>query len=118
MSSAKRSHLAGWLSGQGIELGALHQPLAVPAGVHVEYVDRLSVAELRQQYPELASLDLVPVSHIGSAEDLAGIADAPWISWWPVICSSTSRTPPALCARSIACCATGASFSVHCPSQG
>jgi len=76
MSSAKRSHLAGWLSGQGIELGALHQPLAVPAGVHVEYVDRLSVAELRQQYPELASLDLVPVSHIGNAEDLARIADA------------------------------------------
>jgi predicted SAM-dependent methyltransferase len=76
MSSAKRSHLAGWLSGQGIELGALHQPLAVPAGVRVEYVDRLSVADLRRQYPELAALDLVPVSHIGTAEDLAGIADA------------------------------------------
>jgi predicted SAM-dependent methyltransferase len=75
MSSEKRSHLAGWLSGQGIELGALHQPLAVPAGARVEYVDRLSVADLRQQYPELASLDLVPVSHIGSAEDLAEIAD-------------------------------------------
>jgi predicted SAM-dependent methyltransferase len=76
MSSAKRSHLAGWLSGQGIELGALHQPLAVPTGVRVEYVDRLTVAELRRQYPELAALDLVPVSHIGTAEDLAGIADA------------------------------------------
>jgi len=76
MSSAKRSHLGGWLSGEGIELGALHQPLAVPAGVRVEYVDRLSVADLRRQYPELAALDLVPVSHIGTAEDLAGIADA------------------------------------------
>jgi predicted SAM-dependent methyltransferase len=76
MSSAKRSHLAGWLSGQGIELGALHQPLAVPKGVRVEYVDRLTVADLRRQYPELAALDLVPVSHIGTAEDLAGIADA------------------------------------------
>jgi SAM-dependent methyltransferase len=76
MSSAKRSHLAGWLTGKGIELGALHQPLAVPAGVQVEYVDRLSVADLRRQYPELASLDLVPVAHIGSAEDLADMADA------------------------------------------
>jgi predicted SAM-dependent methyltransferase len=76
MSSAKRSHLAGWLSGQGIELGALHQPLAVPTGVRVEYVDRLSVADLRRQYPELAALDLVPVSHIGTAEDLSGIADS------------------------------------------
>jgi SAM-dependent methyltransferase len=76
MSSAKRSHLAGWLSGSGIELGALHQPLAVPAGVQVEYVDRLGVAELRRQYPELADLDLVPVSHIGSAEDLSDIGDS------------------------------------------
>jgi len=75
MSSPKRSEMARWLSGAGIELGALHQPLAVPSGVRVEYVDRLSVAELRQQYPELASLDLVPVAHIGSAEDLAGLGD-------------------------------------------
>jgi predicted SAM-dependent methyltransferase len=75
MSSPKRSELARWLTGQGIELGALHQPLAVQPGVRVEYVDRLSVADLRQQYPELASLDLVPVSHIGSAEDLTELGD-------------------------------------------
>jgi predicted SAM-dependent methyltransferase len=75
MSSPKRSELARWLTGQGIELGALHQPLAVQPGVRVEYVDRLDVADLRQQYPELASLDLVPVSHIGSAEDLTGIGN-------------------------------------------
>lgn len=75
MSSPKRSELARWLTGQGIELGALHQPLAVQPGVMVEYVDRLSVADLRQQYPELASLDLVPVSHIGSAEDLTELGD-------------------------------------------
>ncbi len=76
MSSAKRSHLAGWLTGKGIELGALHQPLAVPPGVEVEYVDRLSVADLRRQYPELAALDLVPVAHIGSAENLADVTDS------------------------------------------
>lgn len=75
MSSPKRTTLAGWLTGRGLELGALHQPLPVPDGVHVDYVDRLSVSDLRQQYPELATLDLVPVSHIGSAEDLSGIPD-------------------------------------------
>jgi SAM-dependent methyltransferase len=76
MSSAKRSHLARWLTGRGIELGALHRPLAVASGVQVEYVDRLSVAELRRQYPELATVDLVPVTQIGSAEDLTAIADS------------------------------------------
>jgi predicted SAM-dependent methyltransferase len=75
LSSAKRSHLASWLTGKGIELGALHQPLPVPAGVRVEYVDRYSVDDLRRQYPELATLDLVPVTHIGSAEQLTGISD-------------------------------------------
>ena len=75
MSSAKRSELARWLGGEGIELGALHQPLPVPAGVRVNYVDRLSVDDLRLQYPELAQADLVPVTHIGSAEDLVAIAD-------------------------------------------
>ena len=44
--------------------------------MQVKYVDRLSVAELRRQYPELASRDLVPVAHIGSADDLSDIADA------------------------------------------
>jgi SAM-dependent methyltransferase len=68
--------MARWLVGQGIELGALHQPLAVPPGVGVEYVDRLDVDGLRRHYPELASLDLVPVGHVGTAEDLKGIGDA------------------------------------------
>lgn len=74
-ASPKRAHLAQWLQGNGIELGALHQPLPVPPGAHVDYVDRLSVADLRAHYPELADLELVPVAHIGSAEDLSSIAD-------------------------------------------
>lgn len=35
----------------------------------------MTVAELRTAYPELAELDLVPVTHIGTAEDLSAIAD-------------------------------------------
>ena len=118
MSSAKRSHLAGWLTGRGIELGALHQPLAVPAGVQVEYVDRLSVADLRTQYPELAALDLVPVSHIGSAEDLSSIADSSVD--FVVACHVLEHLEdPDACAarRSTAFFAKVASSSVRCPSR-
>jgi predicted SAM-dependent methyltransferase len=74
-SSPKRVHMARWLQGEGIELGALHKPLPVPATARVSYVDRLSVDDLREHYPELADLDLVPVSHIGSAEDLSAFPD-------------------------------------------
>jgi len=36
-----------FLAGSGIEIGALHHPLAVPAGAKVTYVDRLDVHGLR-----------------------------------------------------------------------
>lgn len=74
-ASPKRARLARWLHGEGIELGALHQPLPVPPDASVRYVDRLGVDDLRAHYPELADLDLVPVSHIGSAEDLSAIGN-------------------------------------------
>lgn len=71
----KRRRLAGWLSGQGIEIGALHQPLEVPPNVRVRYVDHLPVDKLREHYPELGEVDLVPVDVIGTAEDLSGFSD-------------------------------------------
>jgi predicted SAM-dependent methyltransferase len=74
-TSLKRARLARWLHGEGIELGALHEPLPVPDDASVSYVDRLAVEALRAQYPELSGLDLAPVSHIGSAEDLSSFAD-------------------------------------------
>lgn len=76
MTSAKRARLARWLEGDGIEIGALHRPLAVPEGAHVRYVDHLTEADLRAHYPELAGLPLTPVSVIGSAEDLSAFADS------------------------------------------
>ncbi|MCU1362133.1 MAG: Methyltransferase type 11, partial [Ilumatobacteraceae bacterium] len=50
---------ARYLFGEGLEIGALHQPLAVPADVNVRYIDRTTVAELRREYPELNDWNLV-----------------------------------------------------------
>jgi SAM-dependent methyltransferase len=70
--SWKRRSLARWLSGSGIELGALHNPLRVPSGAEVTYVDRASTEELNRQYPDLEGI--VPVSVIGDAHDLSALA--------------------------------------------
>jgi SAM-dependent methyltransferase len=69
--SEKRKQMARWLSGSGIEIGALHNPLSVPSGVEVRYVDRLAEGQLRQHYPELSSEKFVPISLIGDAQDLS-----------------------------------------------
>ena len=61
------------LKGQGIEVGALHAPLWVPAGATVRYVDRLSVQDLRRQYPELNGLPLVKVDIVDNGETLESI---------------------------------------------
>ena len=65
-----------YLKGDGIEIGALHDPLKVPRSARVKYVDRLSVADLRKQYPELDSQKLVDVDIIANGELLETIADA------------------------------------------
>ncbi len=65
-----------YLSGNGVEIGALHSPLEVPPHAKVHYIDRLSVAQLRKQYPELAEYELVEVDIIDDGETLPSIADA------------------------------------------
>jgi SAM-dependent methyltransferase len=71
----KRTRLSAWLSGAGIEVGALYRPLRVSRNARVRYVDRMAVPELRRHYPELVGRALVPVDIIGSAEDLSEIPD-------------------------------------------
>lgn len=71
----KRRRLTAWLHGEGIEIGALHNPLAVPAGARVTYVDHLPVAKLREHYADLGDLPLVEVDVLGSAEDLSAFSD-------------------------------------------
>jgi predicted SAM-dependent methyltransferase len=65
-----------YLAGDGIEIGALHNPLPVPKAARVRYVDRLPVSELRAQYPELEQEPLVGVDVIDDGERLATIGDA------------------------------------------
>jgi predicted SAM-dependent methyltransferase len=65
---------ANYLTGEGIEIGALHLPLAVPPTARVRYVDRMTAPELRTHYPELASVNLVDVDIIDDGECLKTIA--------------------------------------------
>jgi hypothetical protein len=44
---------AAYLRGEGLEVGALHLPLKLPAEARARYVDRMTVEELRRHYPEL-----------------------------------------------------------------
>jgi SAM-dependent methyltransferase len=59
-----------FLSGEGIEIGALSSPFPVKAGVVVRNVDRMDVDSLRKQYPELADKDLAKVDIVDDGETL------------------------------------------------
>lgn len=65
-----------YLEGQGIEIGALHSPMQVPPTARVRYVDRMSVEELRRQYPELDEHQLLEPDIIADGERLEPIEDA------------------------------------------
>lgn len=69
----KRRAMARWLVGNGIEIGALHNPLHLPRGARVQYVDRAPTTSLQGDYPDLG--ELVPVSVVGDATDLSAFAD-------------------------------------------
>lgn len=58
-----------FLEGTGVEIGALHQPMELPPGVEVRYLDRLSTEQLRTEYPELADLPIVEVDIVEDGED-------------------------------------------------
>jgi predicted SAM-dependent methyltransferase len=73
----RRRHISRlYLRGEGLEIGALHRPLRVPASVSVRYVDRMDVADLRAHYPELRKAHLVDVDIIDDGETLGSQADA------------------------------------------
>jgi predicted SAM-dependent methyltransferase len=64
---------AHYLQGDGLEIGALHNPLIVSGKAHVRYVDRMTVEELRRQYPELSTLPLTKVDIIDDGERLSTV---------------------------------------------
>jgi predicted SAM-dependent methyltransferase len=65
-----------FIKGHGIEIGALHMPLPVGPDATVSYVDRLSMKDLRQHYPELRRLPLVEPDIIADGQTLTGIENA------------------------------------------
>jgi SAM-dependent methyltransferase len=72
--AAVRRRLARrYLSGDGLEVGALHLPLPLPRGAHARYVDRMSVEDLRAHYPELDEYELVRPDFIDDGEELASV---------------------------------------------
>jgi hypothetical protein len=73
---ASRAELAaGFLSGEGLEIGALHSPLPVPAQAHSRYVDRKSTPDLRREYTEMTEADLVEVDVVDDGELLTTIPE-------------------------------------------
>jgi SAM-dependent methyltransferase len=62
-------------TGRGIEIGALHHPIGLPADAAVRYVDRMSAEDLKAHYAELAGQNLVPVHVIDDGETLATLPD-------------------------------------------
>lgn len=64
-----------FLRGEGIEIGALHNPLKVPPAARVRYVDRMGPDALHREYPELAGKRLVPVDIEDDGETLRTLKD-------------------------------------------
>lgn len=71
--NARQQFAEQFLWGEGLEIGALHQPLAVPPAAKVRYVDRMPVEELRNEYPELADWELTEVDVIDDGEFLSTV---------------------------------------------
>jgi SAM-dependent methyltransferase len=64
------------LEGTGLEIGALHEPAAVPLRCSVEYFDALDERRAAELYPEIAPELFVIVDHIGDL-DAGGLASFP-----------------------------------------
>lgn len=70
-----RVHFSSKLSGEGLEIGPLHRPMVTHSGMNMKYVDRCTVAELREHYPELNDLPLVEPHILDDAESLKNVSN-------------------------------------------
>jgi SAM-dependent methyltransferase len=61
---------SNYLNGAGVEIGALDNPMKVPYGAKVLYVDHLNKCSLRKHYPEMKHVDIVDVDVVASVETL------------------------------------------------
>jgi hypothetical protein len=72
-----RPLFAHYLTGNGIELGALGTPMTnLPADAKVTYVDHLDNDGLLRHYPELSGKTIVHVNKVATASTLANVFDA------------------------------------------
>ena len=74
LGKRRKRQLLAMLNGRGLEIGALHLPVMAPH-LDIQYVDRMSSDQLRQQYPELEQLPLVEPDIIDDGEHLTKIPD-------------------------------------------
>ncbi len=63
-----------FLQGEGLEIGPLHLPLPLPPDARARYVDRMSVEDLRREYPELTDWKLTGVDIVDDGERLETVA--------------------------------------------
>ena len=75
-SISRESIAQQYITGSGIEVGALHSPLLVPAGTEVKYVDFEAPAELDDHYPELSDTTITRPDIISDMETLHSIEDS------------------------------------------
>lgn len=57
------------LSGSGLEIGALHEPAAVPGSANVQYLDAVSADQAAALFPEIPRERFVQVSFIGDLDN-------------------------------------------------
>ncbi|HEX5053440.1 MAG TPA: methyltransferase domain-containing protein [Planctomycetota bacterium] len=65
-----------YLRGEGLEIGALQDPLRLRRGVRVRYVDIADTETLRRMYPRKARRHLVDIDIVDDGEKLATVGDA------------------------------------------
>jgi len=75
MLAAREQIARRFISGSGIEIGALARPLTTAPGTVVRYVDRLPLEMLRRHYPELCTSDIIPPDIIDDGEELSALQD-------------------------------------------
>jgi SAM-dependent methyltransferase len=57
------------LSGSGLEIGALHEPAAIPPGAQVRYLDAVSETQAAALFPEIPRERFVKVSFLGDLDN-------------------------------------------------
>lgn len=72
----ERDNIAkAYLKGEGIEIGALHNPLKVPRSCKVRYVDNIPASEARRRFEDVSSKRLVGVDILDDGERLSKVPD-------------------------------------------